>query len=164
MPRQRRASGGRRAPAPRTPARNARAGQPGYERDLTRQVLVWLVAVKVAGVVLLFDPGTLQVFDLTKSIFSRATEWILAAMVVVLVMRYGAGVIPRAPALAFAAAFVVVNLASTVFAADRYVAMYGESFRYLGLTFVADMAVLALAVAVAFRTPRDWSVLGGVMG
>ena len=163
MSRQRRASGGRRVPAAPAPTRTVRARQSGFERDLTRRFAVWLVALKIAGVVLLFDPGTLQVFDLTKSIFSRATEWILAALLILLVLRHGLTVVPRAPVLAFAAMYLAANVLSAFFAADRYVALYGESFRYLGLTFVTDMAVLALAVAMAFRTSRDWAVLAGAV-
>lgn len=164
MPRQRRASGGRRVPAAKAASRRGRARPSGIEQDLTREFIVWLVALKIAGIVLIFDPGTLQVFDLTKSIFSRATAWILAALVILLLVRYGAAAIPRVPVLAFASIYLVTNVVSAIFAADQYVALFGESFRYLGLTFLGDMAVLALAAAVAFRGPRDWAILGGVLG
>src|SRR5205085_4634773 len=44
-------------------------------------------------------------------------------------------------------------------APDPYLAVYGTQGRYLGLTFVIDMTVLYLAVAVAFRTRTNWTIL-----
>ncbi|MDQ2952104.1 MAG: O-antigen ligase family protein, partial [Chloroflexota bacterium] len=44
-----------------------------------------------------------------------------------------------------------------------YIAIYGEEDRYVGLTFVIDMAIMYLAVAVAFRRNEDWALFGGIL-
>ncbi|MBA3720725.1 MAG: hypothetical protein H0W95_10670, partial [Nocardioidaceae bacterium] len=109
---------------------------------------------------LLFDPWSIQAQDLPKSLFSRATEWLLIAALVLLVARFGLACVPRTRLHLLVAAFAAAAVASAVFAADGYVALYGARERHLGLTFIVDMLILYAAVAIAFRTDADWRVLG----
>jgi O-antigen ligase len=58
---------------------------------------------------------------------------------------------------------MVANALSAVFAHDRYLAVFGEPDRYLGLTYLLDMLILYLAVAVAFRSVTDYAALAGAI-
>lgn len=121
--------------------------------------MVLAVAAKLAAVVLVFDTAGLDAFDLPKSLVSRVFGSALAGLLVAALLRYGTQIVPRTRLHAFVAAFVLANVISAVFAENTYVALFGERDRYLGLTFVGDMLVLYLAVAVALRAPRDWEIL-----
>ena len=68
-----------------------------WDRSGIRVGIVVAVIAKVAGVVVLFNWSghTLDPFDLTKSVYSRALEWTLLALLVVALMSYGAGILPR---------------------------------------------------------------------
>lgn len=134
-----------------------------FDRSILQQVLVSLVAIKIAGLVLIFDPVGLLSFELPKSLFSRATEWLIAGALLVTILRYGTGVIPRTRLHFAVAALLVASALSTLFAENRYIALFGEEDHYLGLTFVLDMAVMYVAVAVAFRHVDDWALLGGIL-
>ncbi len=138
-----------------------REGGRTFEGSWLRQALVWLVTLKVVGLVLIFDPRGLNAFDLPKSSFSRAMEWLLLAALVLALTRYGPAIVPRTRLHLAVLAFVAANVVAAAFAENRYVALYGEYGRFVGLTFVVDMAVLYAAVAVAFRGSRDWLVFGG---
>lgn len=121
-----------------------------------------LVGIKLAGIVLAFDPAGLQAFDLSKSLFSRATEWFLVALLLLIAVRYGVAVLPRSRLHFVALAVLAANAAAAVFAENRYLALHGDRSRYLGLTFYLDMLVLYLAACVAFRSRRDWLVAGAI--
>lgn len=119
-----------------------------------------LVAVKVFLLCIVLDPFGQESFELPKSLASRGVEWLLAGALVISVIRYGPSIVPRSRMWAFVGAFVLANAVSALFAANTYIAIFGETDRYLGLTFVIDMTILALAVAVGYRTARDWATLG----
>ena len=95
-----------------------------------RRALQWLVTVKIAGVILLFDPAALQSFELPKTVFSHALAWPLAALVLVSLWRYGSGIFPCSPINIAVGALAVVWVASTAVAADRYLAFFGDPSRY----------------------------------
>ncbi|HAF09065.1 MAG TPA: hypothetical protein DCK98_03150 [Chloroflexi bacterium] len=105
----------------------------------------------------------LQAFDLPKSLFSRALEWALAALIVLALARHGSWILPRTWLHLPVAGFLLANLVSTLFAQDPHLSIFGDPDRHLGLTFLLDMAILYLAVAVAYRAPADWFVLGGAV-
>ena len=128
-----------------------------FEKSWLRQLLVFLVTMKIAGIVLIFDPWGFQSFDLPKTLFSHALAWLLGATILAALVVYGDGIVPRTRLHLVVAAYVVVNLVSAFFAENRYVAVFGDQDRYLGLTFLADMIVLYLAVAVGFRSVRDFT-------
>ncbi|MDE3193168.1 MAG: O-antigen ligase family protein [Chloroflexota bacterium] len=139
-----------------------RAARGLFERSTLRQAIVLVVALKIAAIVLVFDPRGLDAFDLPKTIVSHAFAWLLAGLLVAAVLRYGHEIVPRTKLHAFVAVYVIAVLISAAFAANTYVALFGERDRYQGLTFVADMLVLYASVAVAFRGRADWAVLLGV--
>jgi len=131
-----------------------------FDASPLRQALVSLVAIKIAGIALVVDVAGLQAFDLPKSLFSRALEWLLAGLIVASLARYGPQIIPRSVMHLAIGAVVVASGISAAFAQDRYRALFGDWDRFLGLTFVIDMAVLYLAIACAFRHSSDWAILG----
>lgn len=142
-----------------------------FERAGSRRALLWLAALKIVVLVLVFDPGGYVAFDLPKSLASRATEWATGAVLIFALLAYGRGVVPRTRLHAAVAGLAAVSAVAALFAAEPYIAIFGEQDRYLGLTFLADMLILYLAVAVAVRTARDAAVLlgtiaaaGGVVG
>ena len=135
-----------------------------WQRSWLRHAIVILVAAKVAGLILLFDltGSEFELFDLVKSVYSRSLEWFLIGLLLLAIASFGLQVIPRTRLHLLVTALVLVTAISAAFASEPEIALYGTTGRYLGLTFVVDMAVLYLAIAVAFRTPRDWSVFLGV--
>ena len=121
-----------------------------------------LVALKVLGLVLLFDPTSAAPFEGPKSVFSLASASVLAALVALAVFESGTWKLLRSRLHLAVGAFALANLVAVLFAQDRYVALFGAQ-RRLGLTFVLDMVVLYAAVSVGFRAVRDWAVLGATV-
>jgi tetratricopeptide (TPR) repeat protein/O-antigen ligase len=134
-----------------------------FDTSLLRRFIVWLVAIKIAGMVLVFDPAGLDVFNLPKSLWSRGTEWLVLALLCVALLRYGRTIIPSTRLHLFVAAFVAASALSTIFAENKYIALFGERDQYLGLAFVFDMFLLYWAVAITFRRVSDWLLLGAVV-
>jgi O-antigen ligase/tetratricopeptide (TPR) repeat protein len=120
---------------------------------------VWIVTLKCAGLVLIFDLASISAFDLPKSLFSRATEWLLLAVIVLGLLRFGIRIVPRTKLHVAVVLVLVANLIAAFFALDPFVALHGEFLRYLGLSFVIDMVVLYAAVAIGFRRSSDWALL-----
>ncbi|MDP9246393.1 MAG: O-antigen ligase family protein [Chloroflexota bacterium] len=135
-----------------------------FERARTRRALLWLAAAKIVLVVLVFDPRGDVPFDLPKSLASRASEWATVAVLLVALLAYGPRLVPRARLHWAVAWLAAVSAVAAIFAAEPYVAVFGEVDRYLGLTYLADMIVLYLAVAVAVRSDRDVTFLLGAVG
>lgn len=142
--------------------RGGGGGDP-FDDSRLRHALVLLVAAKLVALVLVFDPLGLQSFDLPKSIASRALAWPLAGVLLLSFLRFGPRILPRTPLHLAVLAFLAANVLATVFAPHHYTALFGERGRYLGLTFLADMALLYLAVSVAFVRGRDWAVLAAAL-
>lgn len=132
------------------------------ESSSVRLALVVVVAVKIVGLVLIFDPTSALAFEGPKSTFSVALALITLGLVYVALARFGSWHVFRTPLHLAVAAFAVSNVLAVVFAQDQYIALFGAQ-RRLGLTFIADMLVLYLAVAFAYRTSRDWAILSGAV-
>ena len=123
------------------------------------RALLVLCAIKIALLIVVFDPNGLIAFDLPKSLASRAIEWPIGLVLGILVIEHGRSIIPRSrlhlAVLALASAWLI----AAWFAQDRYLALFGEDDRYLGLTYLADMIILYIACAVAVREARDTTLL-----
>jgi O-antigen ligase len=128
-----------------------------------RRILIGLVLVKVAGIVILFTWSGQFGFDLVKALWSRAVEWPTAAALVLTFYRYGLAALPRTRLHLLVVAFVAANAVAVAAADDIYISVFGERNRYLGLTNTVDMAILYLAAIVAFRSLRDWLLLGATV-
>jgi len=132
-----------------------------WDRSPLRLTLVGLISVKTALLVVLFDWSgkSLNPFDLTKSLASRTLEWPIAAVLALALLRYGPVILPRTPINFAVASVLITNLLSALAGEGRYIAFFGDSGRYLGVTFLVDMAILYLGVAVSFLGLRDWTWL-----
>ncbi|HYK98121.1 MAG TPA: O-antigen ligase family protein [Candidatus Acidoferrales bacterium] len=134
-----------------------------FEQSRERRLLLWLCALKIAALAIVFDPAALNAFQLPKSLASRALEWPIAAVVLFALVTHGRGIVPRGRTHIAVLAVFVASAISALFAADRYVAFFGDPENYAGLTLLFDMTVLYLAVAIAVRDERDVRVLLGAM-
>lgn len=135
------------------------AGADGdFDSSTLRRGLALLVALKIAGLIVLFDPTGADPF-LPKSVFSNGTAVVMVAMLALAAFRFGRAVLPRSQIHIGVVGFLIVNVVSAVVADSSYVAVFGDQDRYLGLTFAADMAVLYCAIAVSFRRIADWQTL-----
>jgi O-Antigen ligase len=124
---------------------------------------VWLVAFKVVVLVLFFDPAGSVPFDLPKSLASRALEWAAAGLVLGLLFTSGRAAVPRTRLHVAVLGVALVTATAAIFAAVPFVAVFGEQDRYLGLTYLLDMVLLYLAVAMAVRTDGDVGILLGAI-
>src|SRR5258706_5748216 len=141
---------------------NARPMGLTFEQSLEKRLLIWLIGLKIAALIVVFDPQSDQAFDFAKSIASRAFAWMILAVLVITVMRFGFAILPTGRLALAVALFLLANALSGLFADNVYLALFGERFRYLGLTFLLDMSVLFVAVSVAIRQARDWLVPGAL--
>jgi hypothetical protein len=66
-----------------------KASEDRFDASPLRQILVMLVAIKIVGIVLIFDIQGLQAFDFPKSLFSRSMEWLIAGVLVAAIVRFG---------------------------------------------------------------------------
>src|SRR5213594_1074279 len=132
-------------------------------RSVWTRVLLGLCAGKIAALIVAFDPSGLIAFDLPKSLASRAFEWPMVAVLGILFLEHGRSILPRSrlhfTVVAVAAAWLIAAWG----AEDRFLALFGEDDRYLGLTYLADMIVLYVACAVAVREVRDAAILFGAI-
>jgi len=132
-------------------------------RSVWSRVLLGLCAFKIAVLIAAFDPSGLIAFDLPKSLASRAMVWPMAAILVILFVQHGRSILPRSHLHLAVVAVAAAWLLAASSAEDRFLALFGEDDRYLGLTYLADMIVLYLACAVAVRDPRDAAILYGAI-
>ena len=123
-----------------------------------REIALLVVCVEIAIFILAFDPSALNVFDLTKASFTHALAWGLLGTLIVIALGDGLR-IPLSPIFLAFYAVVAVEVVTTATAENRYVALYGEVGRYLGLTTHAVLALIAVAVAVSIDYPRRTSWL-----
>lgn len=128
-------------------------------RSLWMRALLLLCAVKIALLIVTFDPGGLIAFDLPKSLASRATEWPIGLVLGILLIEHGPSIMPRSRLHLAVVGLAIAWLIAAWFAQDRYLALFGEDDRYLGLTYLADMIILYVACAVAVREGRDATLL-----
>jgi O-antigen ligase len=76
-------------------------------------------------------------------------------------VSHGRAVVPRHRMHVLVAAVIAASALSALFAADRYVALFGDAEIYQGFTFVIDMTLLYLAAAIAVRAEGDVAVILG---
>lgn len=145
-------------------ARHARGGGEDFQRSGLRSVLVGGVAIKIAALILVIAPGGYDSFQQPKAVVSAVIGVVLLAGLALALVRYGLRIVPRTRLHGLVAAFLLVNLLSALVAEDRHNALFGDSARLQGLTFVADMTVLYATVSIAFIGRPDWRVLGTVAG
>ncbi|MGH3115986.1 MAG: O-antigen ligase family protein [Gaiellales bacterium] len=134
-----------------------------FEASWIRQAVFRVVALKIVVLTLAFDAGGLQAFDYPKALLSRATEWVLVGLILLALLRFGLGILPRTRLHLAVAAYVLAVVASAAAGENAYVSFFGEQDSYQGLTQVGDMVVLYLAVGVAYRRRADFQLIAFTM-
>ena len=134
-----------------------------FDTSWIRQALVLLVSAKILVLAIAFDAAGLQAFDFPKSLLSRATEWILAGLIILALLRFGMGIVPRSPLHFAVAAYAFAVLISAAASENKYLALFGEQDSYQGLTQLGDMVVLYLSVVIAYRRLADFRALALVI-
>ena len=99
-----------------------------FESSLLRQTILFVLAIKLSGILLVFDPWGLQVFDLPKSLFSRATATVLAVTIVAALMRFGPAIVPRTSLHLAIGGVLVANVISAGLAAGSSGSVQRHSF------------------------------------
>src|SRR2546423_216370 len=141
MSKRRRSNTAERERRPHARPGRAPAGR-GFDSSWLRWLIVGLVALEVAGIILVFEASNIGSFDLVKSLYSRGTEWLIAATIGIALVRYGPSIVPRTRLHAFVIAYLLAAVVSAAFAENVTFALFGDDHRYLGVTFFADMAIL----------------------
>ncbi len=122
-----------------------------------------LIAAKVIGVPLAFDPFAGVVFDLPKATTSRALLYPLVATILAYLVVHSDWR-PRWSRLHTAVvALLAAYLLATLTAVHFPTALFGAPGRYLGLVTLFDNVALAAAVAIFVRTRRDVVVIGATL-
>ena len=124
-----------------------------------REAALGLACVVLAILLLAMDASLLNVFDLAKATYSHAVAWLLLGVLLLVAAADGVRV-PRSPLFIAFSCLVGVEILTTATATNRYVALYGEVGRYLGLTTYLVFALVAIAIAVGLDYPRRASWLG----
>jgi len=114
-----------------------------------------LVFVKIAVLLVVFDPAAADAFSLPKSTASHAVTYLLLVTLAYLIARHPAAVLRYSSAHLAAAAVLLLFALATPFAISPTIAAFGASRRYLGLSQMADNLVLYGAAVVLFPTLRD---------
>src|SRR5947199_6013663 len=120
----------------RSASRRARDVAPrtgDFSGSFAQQALLWLVALKLLGLIVLFSTVVQFGFDLPKSLWSKALEWPMAAILAIALLRHGTATVPRTRLHWLVAAFVAANLLATVFAPDTSAVPFDLPNRSLGL-------------------------------
>jgi len=144
----------------------ARAGPttPTFESSGLRTSLVWLVCARLALVLLWLSTEGLDGFQPPKELVGRVLDVAIAACLVIALYRFGLQIVPRTRLHLLVAGYLAAVSAATLFASDRYAALYGDAVAFEGWVFTIEMAVLLIAVAVAFRSCDDWRALAATVG
>jgi tetratricopeptide (TPR) repeat protein len=114
---------------------------------------VALICLKVALIPVVFDLSADVAFTVPKALFSHATAYVLAGVLLGLWLQ--SPVPTRAswsPLHIAVGAFFLVSIAATLLAESRYLALFGAHERMLGLSTIADNVLLFVAVAYLVRT------------
>ncbi len=132
-----------------------------------RAVSLALACAIPAVLLVVLDASLRNVFDLPKAAFSHALGWLLLGALLLAAASDGLR-IPRSPLFLAFYAVIAVELVTTATAENRYVALYGEVGRYLGLTTHLVLALVAVAIAVGADYPRragwlGWTLAGSVV-
>src|SRR2546428_6453275 len=82
---------GPQGPRSSSPATVGQIAQTSWRHSHLRALIVLAVVAKVTGLIVLFDFSghALHPFDLVKSLYSRAFEWILVALLIAAVLSWG---------------------------------------------------------------------------
>ena len=114
-----------------------------------------MLCAKLALIPVVFDHDSDVPFSVIKALLSHALAYVLAGVMLGLIVRYGRTVFVWTWLHVPVVAFLVANIAATLFAVDPLLALYGAHSRMIGLGTIADGVLLYFAIACLVRTRRD---------
>jgi O-antigen ligase/tetratricopeptide (TPR) repeat protein len=120
-----------------------------------------VLCAKVALVPLIFDPSLDMPFVVSKAVLSHGLAYVLAATMGGLLIQFGRAFLVRSWLHIPVLAFLLTSAASTVFAADPILALFGTHARMLGLGSTADFVVLYFAIVLLIRTRTEVFTFAG---
>jgi O-antigen ligase/tetratricopeptide (TPR) repeat protein len=129
--------------------------RPDVKLSRMRRLGVALLCLKVALLPVVFDYSLDAPFTVAKTLLSHGLAYALAGVIVGLLVRFGGSFFVWSPLHVPVLAFLVANMAASVVAADRALALYGAHVRMLGLGTIADWVVLYFAVVLLVRTRAE---------
>src|SRR5438552_3012430 len=102
-----------------------------WSNSALRRAIVWLLAVKVFLLIVVFDPtrGTAHPFDLPKTSASRLVARVLVAALAISLARYGPRVFPLTRLHLIVAAYLIAVGFAAIVGADSYTAAFGDEGR-----------------------------------
>lgn len=121
-----------------------------------------VLLLKIVLVVVVFDPIAYDAFALPKVAASRATSYLLLALLFLLTLRHGRRLWSWSPLYIPLALYVGAHLVAIPFAFDQILALYGAPTRFQGITTILDNAFLAVATATLTRSVADARALAAV--
>jgi O-antigen ligase/tetratricopeptide (TPR) repeat protein len=114
-----------------------------------------LLGVKVALVPVIFDASMDMPFVVSKAILSHGLSYLLAAILIGLVIWFGADFVVRSWLHAPVLAFLLVSGAASALAVNPFLALFGTHARMLGMASVLDFVVLYFAIVLLVRSRAD---------
>lgn len=137
--------------------RKARSERNTTETDLGRAlyyVTQIILLLKIVLTLFVFDPYAADSFSLPKSAIAHLASFVLLGLLMALVWLEP-NLVARSAMHIAVAGFLLAFVAATVFALDSYVALFGTSRRYLGLSQTADNVVVYAAAALVLQRAVD---------
>jgi O-antigen ligase/tetratricopeptide (TPR) repeat protein len=116
---------------------------------------VALICAKLALVPVVFDQASDIPFSVPKSLLSHGLAYALTGVILGLLVQYGRPFLVRSWLHVPVLAFLLANVAATLFAADSVLALYGTHDRRVGLATIADGVLLYFAIVLLVRTRRE---------
>jgi O-antigen ligase/tetratricopeptide (TPR) repeat protein len=110
-----------------------------------------LVCAKVALVPVVFDQASDIPFSVPKSLLSHGLAYALAGVLAGLLIQFGRSFLVRSWLHVPVLAFLLANVAASLFAADSLLALYGTHDRRVGLATIADGVLLYFAIVHLIR-------------
>lgn len=114
-----------------------------------------LLGAKIALVPVIFDASMDMPFVVSKAILSHGLSYLLAAILIGLLIRFGADFLVRSWVHAPVLAFLLVSSASAAFAVNPYLALFGTHARMLGMASILDFLVLYFSIVLLVRGRAD---------
>src|SRR6266566_782274 len=126
---------------------------------------VALICAKVSLIPLVFDLGSDIPFVVVKGLLSHALAYALVGVIAAAFILYGRDVAALSWLHVPVAAFLLINIAATLFAADQLLALYGAHGRMVGLATIADGVLLYFAIVLLVRSrPEAAAVVASGLG
>lgn len=136
----------------------AERSEPAQVSGVVVRIAQLIVLLKLALVLLVFDPVAADTFVLPKSAVTHALTLVLLASLAACIGT-GQLTLRWSTLHTWVTALFLAFVLATLVPVDPAVGLFGVDRRFVGLTHIADSFVSFLAVSMLFRTARDQALL-----